>query len=319
MINISIIIPHYNSTDRLIRLLHSIPNDASFEILIIDDKSTHDLAIIKKKLETLNRPHLYFIENKSDKKGAGVCRNIGLERAQGKWVLFADADDYFTDEFASVIDKYINSNYDVVFFKPTSIYEDTKQLANRHVEYEKRIDDYINHFDQASELFLRYKYKVPWSKLISLDFIKQYQIFFDEVIASNDVMFSTKVGYYMRHFIGVDETIYCVSQSIGSLTKKMNREVFNSRVNVFIDYSNFLKEHLSARDYNLLDIHGRYYLTKAVIFRLSPIVMIKTYIKFRRNKIKVFDLWLLNPVKMTKKIKEKKQQYNRDKSYYRSE
>lgn len=39
------------------------------------------------------------IYHNSKKKGAGTCRNIGLERARGKWLLFADSDDLFLDNF----------------------------------------------------------------------------------------------------------------------------------------------------------------------------------------------------------------------------
>src|SRR5699024_10372921 len=103
----------------------------------------------------------------------------------GKWILFADADDFFMPEFYENVKEYFNSKYDVVFFTPTSSEIDTGKPSNRHLNYEKLINDYQNSKDLKSEVNLRYKFYVPWSKLISKDLIKRNNLVFDEVIASN--------------------------------------------------------------------------------------------------------------------------------------
>ena len=96
---LSIIIPHYNTSDLLEKLLSTIPKDKNIEVIVIDDKSQdkhiediEDLKTEEKYIDFL------FLKNQTLKKGAGTCRNIGLDHAQGEWVLFADADDYFADK-----------------------------------------------------------------------------------------------------------------------------------------------------------------------------------------------------------------------------
>src|SRR5699024_1357028 len=132
--------------------------------------------------------------NDSSVKGAGACRNIGLKKAIGKWVLFADSDDYFTDNFYSIVKNYFDLETDIIYFTPTSINLNDGTLAKRHLPFKERIIKYINNPTLETENILRYRFSPPWSKLIRRDLISDNKIFFDEVIASNDVMFSTKVG-----------------------------------------------------------------------------------------------------------------------------
>src|SRR5699024_4759838 len=119
MIDLTIIIPHYNSTNSLIKLLNSIPNKKNIEVIVIDDKSN--------KSEQIQLCHIYrnvnsnvkIIKNNTQKKGAGVCRNIGLKTAIGKWLLFADSDDFFVKSFYEKVEKYFNKDYEIIYFNPT--------------------------------------------------------------------------------------------------------------------------------------------------------------------------------------------------------
>ena len=95
MVKVSVIIPHYNSAKRLIRLLNTLEDSEDIEIIVIDDKSTETLYDLEQQI--LKRDNTIILNNSSENKGAGVSRNIGLEAATGDWLLFADADDYFLE------------------------------------------------------------------------------------------------------------------------------------------------------------------------------------------------------------------------------
>lgn len=56
---------------------------------------------------------VYFIK---EGKGVGYVRNIGLIYVKGKWFLFFDVDDYYIIDLMNVLDKYVNSNYDIIYF-----------------------------------------------------------------------------------------------------------------------------------------------------------------------------------------------------------
>lgn len=84
----SIIIPHYNIPDLLMRCLKSIPVMEEIEVIVVDDNSP-DAATYIERYPELSRPHLAFI--RTTKGGeAGYARNVGMEHARGNWLLFAD-------------------------------------------------------------------------------------------------------------------------------------------------------------------------------------------------------------------------------------
>lgn len=92
-INYTIIIPHKNIPDLLERCLHTIPTRDDLEVIIIDDNSDPDKVDLE-HFRGSNRPDTTVIFDKSG-KGAGHARNLGLKKALGEKLIFADADDYF--------------------------------------------------------------------------------------------------------------------------------------------------------------------------------------------------------------------------------
>ena len=111
MINYTIIIPHYNCPDLLNRLLDSIPQRMDLEIIVIDDNSFLD------KRPKVCRNDVKVIQLQAEEsKGAGYARNVGIKHAVGEWLLFADSDDYYMNNFVNKLDDFKDSKYDIIFF-----------------------------------------------------------------------------------------------------------------------------------------------------------------------------------------------------------
>lgn len=321
MIKLSIIIPHYNAVNTLKKLFDSIPAESEIEIIVVDDRST-------KYLESLNtlkqnygdNPRILFLKNNKERKGAGTCRNIGIEHAQGKWLLFADADDFFVNNFYATVSEYFNTANDVIFFPPTSIETDTGNKADRHLKYSHLVDEYKNKRDARSELKLRYEFSSPCSKIIRRSFINKNNIRFDEVIASNDVMFSIKVGHLMKKFDVSKEVIYCITRSRGSLTVNLSEDVFDARLRVHINRLNFLKSKLKKSEMEVLQFKKpSFFITKAFKSKLGFRKMIHTFILFKKNNIKVFQLKhfkYLNPFNLFRLKKNIDENHRRSSRYY---
>lgn len=312
MFDLSIIIPHYNSINSLKKLLLSIPKKENVQVIVVDDKSEQKISMNEE--ERFN--HVLFLSNDTERKGAGTCRNIGLDYATGNWILFADADDFFIDGFYDIIKRYFESNNDVVFFKPTSIQIDTGQKSDRHIKYEKLIDNYLAEQSSESKTRLKYRFFVPWSKLIRNRFIQENNILFDEVIASNDIMFSTKIGYHLKKFQVIDKVIYCVTRGPGTLTTNISIEVYDARVSVFIKYYKFLQQKLTREEFKSLHVHGLGLLVVGALRRrLGVKKVISVFLTLRRNKIKIFDSRLFNPFFTFKQCKKQFRKYLNDKKY----
>ncbi len=94
MIPISIIIPAYNIEDYVSECMNHLIYDLSFgaEIIVVDDGSTDNTGKIAKEFADKN-PELvrYYRISHS---GLSAARNFGISVSRGRYVGFADGDDY---------------------------------------------------------------------------------------------------------------------------------------------------------------------------------------------------------------------------------
>lgn len=273
----SIIIPHYNNEESLIKLLKTIPEDEDIEIIIVDDNSKEELNY--KNLTEVNT-RIKLLKN-INKKGAGGARNTGLENALGEWILFADSDDFFIEGAFDIIKKYKKNKEDIIFFNCTSIFIETGKKAQRHIFFQKILMDYLKNKNQHTEKTLRFEYGVPWGKMIKKSFIDKYKIKFDETIIINDRMFSVLCGYYAKQILAVNKIIYCVTRNKGSLTTLRDKKVFLIKLEILDKINNFFIEKNENK-----------YRPCMLGFILESYnygfwFMIKTYISFLKKRYKI--------------------------------
>ena len=236
MINYTIIIPHFTESDtvQLENAVNSIPLREDIEVVIVDNSLK---PIDKNLFGDRNDTIILFSENS---RGAGGARNIGLNHAHGKWLLFLDSDDYFIDGSFDVFDKYVNSDYEIIYFKATSLFSDTRELADRHYPYCKMVDDYIIRKDDYS---IRLNHCVPWCKMIYRNFVLKNGVLFDEVPASNDVMFALKIGLKANKISADNSVVYCITVTKGSITNTESLKNIESVFDVIIRKNAMLKQY----------------------------------------------------------------------------
>ena len=129
MIHYSIIIPYYNCPKLLVRCLNSIPTREDLQVIVIDDCSPTNY-LYEDIVVKYSQCNVEFYQTPRN-LGAGCARNIGLKHAKGKWLIFADADDYFNVCFSDILDLYVDSLADIIFFKASSQDSDTYVNTNR--------------------------------------------------------------------------------------------------------------------------------------------------------------------------------------------
>lgn len=213
-IRYSIIIPHYNIPLLLERLLNTIPEREDIQIIIVDDCSP-DCNTYLKRYAFLNRNNVeFYITDRNG--GGGYARNKGLEHAKGKWLLFADADDFFADGFSSVLDKYYHAEEDIIFFQIRSLYSDN--LSRESERATNRIRKYKKIMDSKDNNGLRYNFIEPWAKMIKRKMVESHKIQFDETNIANDYFFSIKTGYYAQQVKAAPEITYLLTQRKGSVS-----------------------------------------------------------------------------------------------------
>ena len=141
--NYTVIIPHRNTPDLLERCLKSIPERADIQVLVVDDNSDEQY-ISSVREACAGRSNAQLIET-HEGLGAGYARNVALEQADSKWLLFADADDYFLSDAWQHFDRHLDDSEDVIFFCCTCCYSDTHEPGDRHLRvYNENIYSYAN-------------------------------------------------------------------------------------------------------------------------------------------------------------------------------
>lgn len=103
----SIIIPVYNSECYLKRCIASWQTQTfeNFELILVDDGSTdNSLSLIKHFSEIDSRIKVFHEEN----SGVSIARNLGLEKANGEFIGFCDADDLVSNILLETVYYYMS-------------------------------------------------------------------------------------------------------------------------------------------------------------------------------------------------------------------
>jgi glycosyltransferase involved in cell wall biosynthesis len=232
VIDISVIIPHRDTPKLLNRLLDSIPLFPNLEVIVVDN------SVVPLEKNELSREAVILYSDVNG--GAGRARNMGIDGAGGRWLLFADADDYFVKGAFDVLLDCILSTSDIIYFGMDSINESTGEGADRGFPYTSLVRDYL--VDNKNELNLRLRFDSPCCKLISLPFVKLHGLRYDECVAGNDVYFSISCGYLANSIHAVDFLLYVATESPKSLTKRVDCEALKSRLLVRLKMNSFYKK-----------------------------------------------------------------------------
>ena len=237
----SIIIPHHNTPVLLQRCLDSIPRKDDLEVVIVDDNSSKEIVDFE-NFPGLGVKNIQIIFTK-DGRGAGYARNVGLQYARGRWILFADSDDLFCKGFYEAISEYKEYKTDLFLFKVRSVKSTTLEPdSNRDRCINDNIDKCLKSKITPKELAI--SYSPPWGKMISSDLIRSKSICFDEIPRANDVMFSVKIACYSKKITIVNKFLYTMTTREGSLASDTNKNEKNYlyRLNIKIRRNQFLTE-----------------------------------------------------------------------------
>ena len=110
--DISVIIPVYNSSKYLNKCLDSLVDQKynNYEVILINDGSTdNSLEICLQYANNYNNFQVFSKEN----GGVSSARNYGLNKANGKWIVFVDSDDFVKPNYLSELIKAKIAKYQI--------------------------------------------------------------------------------------------------------------------------------------------------------------------------------------------------------------
>lgn len=203
---ISIIVPIYNVEEYLTTCVKSIRNQTykRIEILLVDDGSTDCCgSLIDSFREEDNRIVVIHKEN----GGLSDARNVGLDNAIGKYVMFVDSDDYIPEDCVEYLYSKLITNaveISVGRLKVTTLKDDNEMVAEKHHEIFNRNEGvnqllYANKYSVAApgKLYLKALFddiRFPLGKLHE-DVFTTYKVF----LKANKIYYGDKLVYYYYH------------------------------------------------------------------------------------------------------------------------
>lgn len=139
MIDISVVIPVYNAGCFIKKCLDSIISQNggfSYEIILVDDGSTdNSVQVIREyqKLDKLICSNGCIVLMQQQNAGPSKARNRAIDAAQGRYLVFIDADDYWKPGFFKRTVDFLDNHIDCI---GVSVLQQVDTVSGTHVSPE---------------------------------------------------------------------------------------------------------------------------------------------------------------------------------------
>lgn len=267
----TIIIPHYNLPQLLQRAINSIPQRDDLEVIVVDDCSSEQNRLEVRRICKESPLRINLCEQ-AENKGGGAARNAGMELATGEFVMFMDADDLLNPCINDIMDDYAqDEHHDVIFFKSSSVDNETLEPRNRFDYLNVQIDKWLVNRGEG-EIALRYFFGVPVCKIIRRKLLLDKQLKFDETRIHNDTTFAYMLGFAAGKIIADTRAGYCVTIREGSVSRQESDDLRLVTINILARAVLFFREKL-----------GTDYAEDQLCFNLYILLRKKSYRYFEKG------------------------------------
>lgn len=208
MAQVSVVIPVYNIAPHLRQCLDSVVNQTlkDLEIICVDDGSTDESPeILAEYMSMDSRVHVITQAN----AGPGAARNVGMEAATGKYLIFLDSDDWFEPDMLEKMRRYADKTAaEIVVCR--SVEFDTITGREYPSEWMLKTEllpgDEFEPKDIAENIF-QFTYGWPWDKLYRMDFVRRESLVYPKLPNSEDLVFVFQSLALARKISIVDQVL----------------------------------------------------------------------------------------------------------------
>lgn len=218
----SIIVPIYNVEKYLTECLQSVLKQSYqyYEIICINDASTDNSYDILLKYAKNNKK-IIVINNKKN-RGLSYCRNQGIEKAKGDYILFVDSDDYISSDMLLVLSTVLQEQgLDILEFNYSIKLEGEKARENNYLEtgsHKKRL------FPVSGKKWFTNAIKnnsmevMAWCRAYKKDFLINNSLRFYETILHEDILFTVEIALKAKSVGSIDDCLYTYRRRDESIT-----------------------------------------------------------------------------------------------------
>lgn len=204
-LKLSIIVPVYNVEKYLERcvdsLLHQDIDKSEYEIILINDGSTDKSYEIAQQLES---KYGNIVLLSQENKGQSAARNVGLDIAKGKYIMFVDSDDILEPNVLNNLVVVSEKNsLDLCFYSTVFEYEDGRKRWEKQTKFK---EDMI--YDGEYLVLNGMNISSVWQCLFLYTFLENSQIRFYEGIIHEDVDFCFRLFPLAKRVIFTNIFVY---------------------------------------------------------------------------------------------------------------
>ena len=207
--NVSVVIPVYNAEKYIVKAIEScLQFDEVKEIVVVDDGYGDNAKAFVQELAD-KHPIIQLYEHpNNENRGAGMTRNVGIEKATQEFIAFLDADDFFLPN-RFVKDQQIFNDYPDAdgCYNAIDCYFYSDKAKERFVEKFQSTITSVNPDCKATpgNLFSGLIGAIPNYGYFSLDgltvkraFLQKTQLRFPSLSVHQDTVFIIKLAHYGR-------------------------------------------------------------------------------------------------------------------------
>lgn len=226
---LTFIIPYYNGIKYIDECITSIYQQnipiSDFEVLVIDDLSS-DMCSIEVLFDLKKKYQNICIKHNDKNLRCGVCRNIGVQNAKGKYVWFVDQDDYIKPNcLADILHSCETGNLDILYFDYSNVSDDLSlnrklNLVTNNTPIMTGLE-YIHSICHGDFWHGEYDTNV-WHAVYKRDFLIKNNIFSPPVSYCEDLIVAQHAIIAANRFQAVSNDYYCYRYNPSS--------VFNTQV-----------------------------------------------------------------------------------------
>lgn len=246
---ISVIIPVYNVEKYLRECLDSIVNQTfkDIEIICVDDGSTDKSLEI---LQEYKQKDQRLIVISQTNKGVSVARNIGIQNAQGEYIMFVDSDDWLANNACERA--YYNAKEkkcDVLLFSHNKFNNQSCTSDGRLQDLYIELQNKSTTFEESAST-LAFSPCEPWGKLYKKELLTENNINFPHNIqAGEDRVFYINVCIHAHSICVLFENLYYYRQNTENSLSKNNKTTLPHLFKTHIAIKKLLKK-AKIKDYN---------------------------------------------------------------------
>lgn len=181
-VKVSVIMPVYGVEDYVGGAIESIQAQSftDWELFCVDDGSKDRSGAICDEYAA-NDPRIRVIHKENG--GAPSARNVAIDRAEGEYLYFCDADDWaeatMLEDMVSIADRN-RSQLVVAGFYIDTYYSDTEKFTQEQSVPSRVFETQAAFREHAHELFDKNLLYTPWNKLFRTSYIKDHGLYFPE-------------------------------------------------------------------------------------------------------------------------------------------